>query len=65
MDSITVVVVAIVSIFTNLAVGVGAGIVVCSLAFAWSHGKEIKLQDQDGKEIDADNIGTVQTVGAK
>jgi MFS superfamily sulfate permease-like transporter len=65
VDSITVVVVAIVSIFTNLAVGVGTGVVVCSLAFAWSHGKEIKLQDQDGKEIDASNIGNVQSTPFK
>ena len=65
VDSITVVVVAIVSIFTNLAVGVGTGIVVCSLAFAWSHGKAIKLQDQNGNEIDAANIGNVQSTPFK
>ena len=50
-DSVTVVVVAVVSIFTNLAVGVGAGVLVCSLAFAWSHGKEIKLEADDATEI--------------
>lgn len=65
VDSITVVVVAIVSIFTNLAVGVGAGILVCSLAFAWTHGKEIKLQDQDGKGIDANNIGNTKSTAFK
>jgi hypothetical protein len=65
VDSVTVVVVAIVSIFTNLAVGVGAGVVVCSLAFAWSHGKEIKLEDQDGKTIDATHVGNTQSTAFK
>lgn len=62
VDSVTVVVVAIVSIFTNLAVGVGAGVVVCSLAFAWSHGKEIKLQDRSGADITESKIGKLQTM---
>eukprot|EP01043_Picozoa_sp_COSAG02_P068521 COSAG02_NODE_11412_length_1729_cov_1.123926_3_plen_215_part_01 len=65
VDSVTVVVVAIVSIFTNLAVGVGAGVVVCYLAFAWSHGKEIKLEDQDGKTIDDTHVGNTQSTAFK
>jgi len=46
-------------------VGVGAGVVVCSLAFAWSHGKEIKLEDQDGKTIDATHVGNTQSTAFK
>lgn len=42
-DSVTVVIVAVVSIFSNLAVGVGAGAIVCSVLFAWTHGREIQL----------------------
>ena len=64
-DSITVVVVAVVSIFTNLAVGVGCGVVLCALSFAWSHGKEIRLQADDGSSIDDNNPGEGSTIPFK
>eukprot|EP01047_Picozoa_sp_COSAG01_P022029 COSAG01_NODE_1297_length_10848_cov_60.004279_3_plen_333_part_00 len=64
-DSITVVVVAVVSIFTNLAVGVGCGVVLCSLAFAWSHGKQIQLEADDGQNIDDENPGEGSTIPFK
>ena len=64
-DSITVVVVAVVSIFTNLAVGVGCGVVLCALAFAWSHGKAIQLEADDGHGIDEDNPGEGSTIPFK
>ena len=55
-DTVTVIVVAVVSIFTNLAIGVGTGVVICSLSFAWFHGKEVKLTDDDGATVDEGNL---------
>ena len=54
-DTVTVIVVAVVSIFTNLAVGVGTGVVLCSLGFAWTHGKEVRLTDAAGAEVNDEN----------
>ena len=37
--------VAVVSIFTNLAIGVGIGVAFSALMFAWDYGKEITVTD--------------------
>ena len=48
LDSATIVVVAVVSIFSNLAIGVGCGVVLQSLAFAWNHGGDIQADTGGG-----------------
>jgi SulP family sulfate permease len=42
-DAVIVVVVTIVTVFTDLAVAVGIGVVIAALVFAWEHAKHIKV----------------------
>lgn len=55
-DSIAVVAVAVISIFTNLAYGVGVGVAFSALMFAWDYGKEIEIvKDGSGNVVFQDS----------
>lgn len=57
-DAITVVIVTVVTIFTNLAVAVFCGIIFTALNFAWTEGKQIGFvgDDQDGLTAGVDVV---------
>ncbi|CAG9460971.1 unnamed protein product [Pedinophyceae sp. YPF-701] len=43
VDVLAIVVVTLMVIFTNMALGVGVGIVLCALGFAWKSGQNLRL----------------------
>jgi len=59
-DAITVVIVTVVTIFTNLAVAVFCGIIFTALNYAWTAGKQIGFE---GDPIDKDGVRTYNIEG--
>lgn len=57
-DAIIVVAVTIVTVLTDLAIAVGAGVIIAALVFAWEHAKHIKvsayIDDQGWKVYELD-----------
>ncbi|MFZ7121605.1 MAG: SulP family inorganic anion transporter [Eubacteriaceae bacterium] len=53
-DALVIIVVSVVTIFTNLAVSVGIGIILSALVFAWNKGKKITVNtlfEDDGTKV--------------
>jgi len=52
-DAVIVVGVTLVTVFTDLAIAVGVGVVLAALVFAWQHAKQmhVRIRDQEGLRI--------------
>jgi SulP family sulfate permease len=52
-DALVMIVVTLVTVLTNLAVAVVAGIVIAALVFAWDHAQqlEVRIEEADGSKI--------------
>jgi SulP family sulfate permease len=49
-DTMVMLVVTVVTVFTNLAVAVVAGIVIAALVFAWDHGQQLEVEITESAE---------------
>ncbi len=53
-DALVIVTVTVVTVFTDLAIAVVAGVVISALVFAWQHAKQIRVDvrdDKDGRRV--------------